>query len=32
MTVDGPVAVPIDIQSIDAVFVFDGAASTATAP
>jgi hypothetical protein len=30
-TVDGLAAVPIDIQSIDAVFVFDGAAASATA-
>ena len=30
-TVDGLAAVPIDIQTIDAVFVFDGAASAATA-
>lgn len=30
-TVDGLVAVPVDIQTIDAVFVFDGAASTASA-
>jgi len=30
-TVDGLVAVPIDIQTIDAVFVFDGAAASATA-
>jgi hypothetical protein len=30
-TVSGLVAVPIDIQTIDAEFVFDGAASTATA-
>ncbi|SHG75608.1 hypothetical protein SAMN05428948_1905 [Massilia sp. CF038] len=30
-TVDGLLAVPIDIQSVDAVFVFDGAASTGTA-
>lgn len=29
-TVDGLAAVPIDIQTIDAVFVFDGAASAAT--
>ena len=30
-TVDGLAAVPIDIQTIDAVFVFDGAAASATA-
>lgn len=30
-TVDGLLAVPIDIQSINAVFTFDGAAQTATA-
>ncbi|WNM62493.1 hypothetical protein [Candidatus Nitrospira neomarina] len=30
-TVDGLVAVPIDIQTIDAVFVFDGATASATA-
>ena len=30
-TVDGLLSVPIDIQSIDAVFTFDGAAQTATA-
>ncbi|MCO5760994.1 MAG: hypothetical protein NHG36_05725, partial [Chromatiaceae bacterium] len=30
-TVDGLAAVPIDIQTIDAVFIFDGAASAATA-
>ncbi len=30
-TVDGLAAVPIDIQTIDAVFVFDGAASAASA-
>lgn len=30
-TVDGLAAVPIDIQAIDAVFIFDGAASAATA-
>ena len=30
-TVDGLAAVPIDIQTIDAIFVFDGAASAATA-
>ena len=30
-TVDGLVSVPIDIESIDAVFTFDGAAQTASA-
>lgn len=30
-TVDGLAAVPIDIQTVDAVFVFDGATSSATA-
>ena len=30
-TVDGLAAVPIDIQTIDAVFIFDGAASAASA-
>ncbi|HEY0060651.1 MAG TPA: hypothetical protein VGC21_00945 [Telluria sp.] len=30
-TVDALVAVPIDIQTVDAAFVFDGATSTATA-
>jgi hypothetical protein len=30
-TVDGLAAVPIDIQTIDAMFVFDGAATSATA-